>query len=323
MTNSPSESADGASGPEAAPLIPEDLPLDLPAYLAERRVVIDRALQDALPRPERWPIALHEAMAYSLFGGGKRLRPIVALAAFESISDHWDAGYEAVLPAACAVEMIHTYSLIHDDLPCMDDDDERRGRLTCHKKFGEALALLAGDALLTEAFRVVADEGLYRGTSDPVLIVRITRELSEAAGMRGMAGGQALDLGFEGSVDQPERLAFLHRRKTGALFRFSCLAGGLLARGSDSEVQALARFGETLGLAFQVADDLLDLEEDGPADAASGDGDAIPSFPALLGEEASHERARELADEAIACLEDLPEATALRCLARYAVERDY
>lgn len=299
----------------------EEVPLRLDAYLRDRRLLVDQALQRFLPAPERWPRKLHEAMHWSLFGGGKRLRPVLALAAFEAVDVHRERPYEAVLPAACAVEMLHTYSLIHDDLPAMDDDDERRGRPTTHVQYGEGLAILAGDALLTEAFRLVLDREGYRGAADTDRILEVGRALAEAAGWRGMVGGQSSDLGHESPVDSEEALTFLHRRKTGELFRYAAMAGATLADGSPEEVEALAEYGETLGLAFQVVDDLLDNEQD------QRDGKLLsqePSFPALLGTEESRRRAEQLHQRALGLLSSFGvSAEPLRLLMTFAVERDH
>tara|TARA_Y100001968_G_scaffold332659_1_gene391699 strand:- start:1102 stop:2010 length:909 start_codon:yes stop_codon:yes gene_type:complete len=294
----------------------------LDGWLTERRVLIDEALRRFLPTPARWPHRLHEAMCWSLFGGGKRLRPLLALAAFEAVGGRQERSYDAVLPAACAVEMIHTYSLLHDDLPCMDDDDERRGRPTCHIRFGEGLALLAGDALLTEAFRVALDPTHYRGLANAEQIGTVAGRLATAAGMSGMVGGQSSDLGFEGPIDTEDSLTFLHRRKTGELFAFSLFAGAVLGGGSPEQVQALSEYGETLGLAFQVADDLLDARQDQTERAPEAD--ETPSFPALLGLENSWERALELERRAHDQLELFGEqGELLAALVSFAVHRDH
>ena len=294
----------------------------LNAYLASRRGLVDQALKGFWAPPERWPKALHEGAAWSLFGGGKRLRPVLALAAFEAVGGADDLPYDAVMPAACAVEMVHTYSLIHDDLPCMDDDDERRGRPTTHVQFGEALALLAGDALLTQAFALICDRPAYRGAAGNDRIVDVAAALGRAAGWLGMVGGQSVDLGFEGPVDDEEALAFLHRRKTGELFRFACLAGATLGDGTHDQVRRLAEYGETLGLAFQIADDVLDDQQD---QGERGDDAAeTPSFTALLGAAAAMERAEALSQRALDLLADFgSRAEPLRSLAWYAVHRDH
>jgi geranylgeranyl diphosphate synthase, type II len=291
-------------------------------WLGDRRAVIDEALARLLPPPTRWPAKLHEAMCWSLFGGGKRLRPLLALAAFEAVGGRDNLSYDAVLPAACAVEMIHTYSLIHDDLPCMDDDDERRGRATCHKRYGEGLALLAGDALLTEAFRVALDPQHYRGLADPQRITSVAMRLAQAAGMSGMVGGQSSDLGFEGAVSSEAEVTFLHRRKTGELFSYALFAGATLGGGNPEQVRSLSKYGETLGLAFQVADDLLDARQD--VGQRAPDADETPSFPALLGEEESWNRALELEQQAHKELEGFGErGELLALLVSFAVHRDH
>ena len=294
----------------------------LRAYLGERRHLVDAALQRFLPAPERWPRTLHAAMSWSLFGGGKRIRPVLTMAAFEAVGGALDLPFDAVLPAACAVEMLHTYSLIHDDLPAMDDDDERRGRPTTHVQFGEGAAVLAGDALLTEAFRVVLDPAGYGGTADHALLTQVGARLAQAAGWLGMVGGQALDLGMEEPVATEAELAFLHRRKTGELFRFSTWAGALLGRGEPGAVTALGDYGETLGLAFQVVDDVLDELED-QTDRGS-EAAETPSFPALIGIDASRKRALELMERALDLLSPFgEEADSLRRLAWFTVHRDH
>ncbi|MCO4771097.1 MAG: polyprenyl synthetase family protein [Deltaproteobacteria bacterium] len=294
----------------------------LKAWLSERRHLVDEALRRALPAPDRWPKRMHEAMCYSLFGGGKRIRPVLVLAAFEAVGGARDLPYEAALPAACGVEMVHTYSLVHDDLPAMDDDDERRGRPTNHKQFGEGMAVLAGDALLTEAFAAVLDTDAYGGTADPALMTQVGRGLSRASGWLGMVGGQSLDLGMESPVITHDELAFLHRRKTGELFRFSCWSGALLGRGSEAQCAALGEYGETLGLSFQVVDDVLDELED--TTERADDAAETPSFPALIGLDASRKLAAELADRALASLEGFGvEADPLRRLAWFTVHRDH
>jgi geranylgeranyl diphosphate synthase type II len=294
----------------------------LESYLRPRRALVDEALHRYLPKPARWPAKLHEVMCWSLFGSGKRLRPVLALAAFDAVGGNDDMAYDAILPAACAVEMIHTYSLIHDDLPAMDDDEMRRGRPTSHIRYGEALALLAGDALLTEAFRVALDPAHYCGHADAERIAAVGMALSLAAGMCGMVGGQSSDLGFEGPVSDEAELTFLHRRKTGELFRFAGFAGATLGGGSPEQVQSLSDYGEILGLAFQVQDDLLDASQDSGED--STEEHTTPSFPALLGVDESRERARQLQRRAHEQLAGLgPRGDTLALLASFAVQRDH
>jgi geranylgeranyl diphosphate synthase type II len=267
------------------------------------------------------PQALAEAVAYSLLAHGKRLRPLLVMLACEASG----GTSENAIPAGCAVEMVHAYSLIHDDLPAMDDDDLRRGQPTCHKKFGEALAILAGDALLTGAFQVLAE-----GYPPPIAAVSIA-ELARGAGAAGMVAGQVLDLAPEGKVPMTamprtvEDLEGIHRRKTGALFLSSLRLGSIAACGVASP--ALDRFGHAFGLAFQIADDLIDVQgsvaEAGKRvgkDAARGK----LTFPGLLGIEESRRRTKDLFLEATTALETLgPRAKSLADLAKYVMERDH
>ncbi|MCG0313333.1 MAG: polyprenyl synthetase family protein [Calditerricola sp.] len=274
-------------------------PVALASYLRERAAAVDNEMRRLLARGDI-PPRLREAMAYSLFAGGKRIRPVLLLAAMEALG----ASCEPGLPAACAVEMIHTYSLIHDDLPAMDDDDWRRGRPTNHRVFGEAMAILAGDALLTEAFGVLASESAARGVP-PETIVALVRELAEAAGATGMVGGQVLDLEAEGKGVSVNELVTVHRRKTGALLVFCARAGALLAGADARQLEALTHYAEHLGLAFQIQDDILDEVGDAAklgkpvgSDRRKGKG----TFPALLGVEASRRDLARLSDAAKAAL---------------------
>jgi geranylgeranyl diphosphate synthase type II len=303
---------------------------DFAGELADRRQRIESGLRLWLGRvTDGAPPAVGEAMGYSLFAPGKRLRPLLVLMACE-------AGRESAahaVPAACAVEMVHTYSLIHDDLPAMDDDDLRRGLPTCHKKYGEALAILAGDGLLTGAFQVLAE-----GYPPRTAAVSIS-ELARGAGAAGMVGGQVLDLGAEGKVPMtgPPRTADdlegIHRRKTGALFSASLRLGLLAAQGEQpggpdpAAREALDRFGRAFGLAFQIADDLLDVE--GSSDRAGkrvgkDAGRGKVTFPGLLGADESRRRARALYAEAAAALDGLgPPARPLADLATSVADRDH
>jgi len=300
------------------------------AAVADRRARIEEGLRHWLGRISAdGPPALAEAMGYSLLAPGKRLRPLLTLLACEAAG-----GRPAdAVPAACAVEMVHTYSLIHDDLPAMDDDDLRRGLPTCHKKYGEALAILAGDALLTGAFQVLAEGYPHRTAAVSIA------ELSRAAGAVGMVGGQVLDLGAEGKVPStgPPRTADdlegIHRRKTGALFLAALRLGLLAAQGErpggpdPAARDALDRFGRAFGLAFQVADDLLDVQGSSDRagkrvgkDAARGK----VTFPGLIGVDESRRRARALYAEAVAALDGLgPPARPLAELAAAVTDRDH
>ena len=232
----------------------------LETYLQAQQQRLETALDHYLPATDADPPALSEAMRYSVFAGGKRVRPILLLAATEAVGG--DA--EAVLPAACALEFVHTYSLIHDDLPAMDDDDYRRGQLTSHKVFGEAVAILAGDALLTYAFEVMAGPDLTARFT-PAVLLQATHCLARAAGFSGMVGGQVVDMASEGREVPLDVLEYIHRYKTGALIGAAVSIGGLLGGGSAAQLEALKRYGQAIGLAFQIADDVLDVEGDSAA----------------------------------------------------------
>jgi geranylgeranyl diphosphate synthase type II len=298
---------------------------DLSEYLGRARSRVEEALARYTPEVREeagaaCPARLASAMRYSLLGGGKRLRPVLCLMAAEACGG--DA--EAAIPAACALEMVHTYSLIHDDLPAMDDDDLRRGRPTCHKAFDEATAILAGDGLLTLAFEIVA-----RDVRPVAAALECARVLAESAGPAGMVGGQMADLQAEDRAEGEGTLAELeaiHRRKTGALLRAPLRMGGLIAQASDSGLSALDRYGRAVGLAFQIVDDLLDVQGD---EAKLGkrvgkdDGLGKWTYPRFLGIEGSRLRARQLADEAIAAIQPFgTRGQWLRALALALLERD-
>lgn len=294
--------------------------MDLKAYLEERRSLVNRALAAYLPAVRGPAFRVVQAMHYSLFAGGKRLRPILCLAAAEAVG----GGPEEALPLACALEMIHTYSLIHDDLPSMDDDDLRRGQPTCHKQFDEATAILAGDGLLTEAFYTLA-AAAPRFQGREAMLLEVQELLSEAAGYRGMVGGQMLDLMAEGRRITLKELEIVHRLKTGALLIAATRAGALAGGGSRPQVAALTAYGERFGLAFQITDDLLDVEgEAAEMGKAPGMDEKRQkaTYPALLGLETSRQWAGRLVQEALAELEPFKERAApLRELARYLLVR--
>jgi geranylgeranyl diphosphate synthase type II len=294
--------------------------VELKRYLGERTALVDAALERWLPDNDILPAVLHQAMRYSVFAGGKRLRPILIIAACEAVG----GDPQRVLHAACAMEMIHTYSLIHDDLPAMDDDDFRRGQPTNHKVYGEANAILAGDALLTEAFRLLADPDANRDM-DPAIVLRVIETVARCAGSQGMVGGQVVDMESEGKPVDLATLQYIHTRKTGALFLASIQAGAWLGGGSADQVTALTRYGETAGLAFQIADDILDIVGDQAQlgkDVGSDQARGKATYPALLGLSEARRRAEELRDLAIAALEPLgPDAEPLRELARFIVDR--
>jgi len=290
----------------------------LETYVREAAARVEAALARSVAEPAGPSGRLFEAMRYSLLAGGKRLRPVLAIAACEAVG----GSVESVMGFACAIEMIHTYSLIHDDLPCMDDDDLRRGRPTNHKVYGEAIATLAGDGLLTDAFRVVASSSPK--VSAGVLLQTVI-DLADAAGSDGMAGGQVIDLLGEGRVLELKELEVLHRKKTGALFIASVVCGARLGGATEKQLESMRQYGQALGLAFQVADDLLDVEsnaEDLGKRTQKDEARGKATYPSLLGIEQSHQLARELASKAHAALADFDHrADPLRALASFAVER--
>ena len=278
--------------------------MDTRAYLLERLPLVNQALDTWLPSAETPPTQLHAAMRHILFPGGKRLRPALAFAAAEAVG----APPERALPAAAAVEVLHTYSLIHDDLPCMDDDDERRGRPSVHKAFGEATAVLAGDALLTAAFECLGRED---GGSDAAARLAATRDLAVAAGSLGLVGGQEDDLRFDRADVDTERIESVHRRKSAALIAASIACGARLGGADAATLEGLTRCGLAVGVAFQIADDVLDADDDDPC-----------SLVRAIGVDASRVRAETLLAEAEAELADLGDrAGSLRGLVRYAVRR--
>ncbi len=291
----------------------------LATYLDARRALVDAALDRVLPAIDTVPVTLHRAMRYSVLAPGKRLRPTLVIAGAEAVG----GAAEAVLDTACALELIHTYSLIHDDLPAMDDDDYRRGRLTNHKVFGEAMAILAGDALLTLAFRLVADNAAR--LADPRMIARVVADVADAAGTDGMVGGQVIDIESEGKDVGPETLEYIHRHKTAALIRVSLTAGAMLGGGRDAQVAPIRRAGEALGLAFQIVDDILDVEGSLAELGKTAGSDVRKkkvTYPALHGLDASKRKARELIEETKRVLEPLGQsAEPIRALADFVFER--
>ena len=285
----------------------------LSSYLREKKTLIDRYLMMFLGSPGKLPPTLYESMRYSLSAGGKRIRPILSIASCEAVGGMT----ENVIPAAIAIEMIHTYSLIHDDLPAMDNDDLRRGKPTNHKVFGEATAILAGDGLLTLAFSILS------GVSNSM---KILHEIALAAGPEGMVGGQQLDIENEGKNIDVKALEELHRRKTGALILAAVRSGGIAGGAAETQLSALTDYGMKIGLAFQIADDILDLEGDVEYIGKSPGKDVKQNkntYPALLGSTESKIVARNLVDEALEALESFDEkAVPLRMIAEYIVERN-
>jgi geranylgeranyl diphosphate synthase type II len=294
--------------------------MDLKSYLDHRISQVDKALESVLPGESTLPASLHKAMRYSIFAGGKRIRPILMIAACEAVG----GDPARVMPAACAMEMIHTYSLIHDDLPAMDDDDFRRGRPTNHKVFGEATAILAGDALLTEAFILLSNPEASREI-DAEIIRRVVHIIARCAGSLGMVGGQVVDMESEGKKIDFPTLEYIHTHKTGALILASVQAGALIGGADEGVFAALTRYGEAAGLAFQVADDILDVVGDQAQlgkDVGSDQARGKATYVALLGLEEARRRARELRDVALTALDPLGEsAEPLRSIASYIVDR--
>src|SRR6267142_1153996 len=291
--------------------------MKLPSFFEDDLQAVDTALQRLLPSEDTPPASIHKAMRYSVFAGGKRVRPILCL----ETARIFTSDVSAAMHPGCAIEFIHTYSLIHDDLPALDNDDLRRGKPTCHKKFGEAIAILAGDALLTLAFESIA--------AAPVAAERrvaILTEIATSAGtMNGMVGGQVADIEAEGKRVEPQMLEYIHRSKTAALIRASIAAGALCAGASADDVARLRRFGETIGWAFQVTDDILDVEESSAALGKTAGKDIAQekaTYPAVYGLERSHAIANDLATKAIAELAPFGErASRLREIAEFLVLR--
>ena len=288
-------------------------------YIAGQQQIVDAALDRWVPAEDIDPATIHKAMRYSLFAGGKRIRPLLAIAAANTVSDA-PVGVES---AACSLELIHTYSLIHDDLPALDNDDLRRGRPTCHKVYGDAMAILAGDALLTLAFEVLAK----LPDVDASRRIALVRELAVASGtVGGMIGGQVNDIEGEGKFPTAQLLDSIHRAKTGALLRASVRMGAIYAGASEEELGALTRFGEHIGLAFQIVDDILDVEQPSEALGKTAGKDAQQhkiTFPAVYGMARSHEMAEQERIEAHLALKMFDErAERLRELADLIVRRN-
>jgi len=288
-------------------------------YLTDRRSRVEAALDRYLPAATCTPEHLHEAIRYSVLAPGKRLRPILVLASAEAVGGDPDS----VMPAACALECIHAFSLIHDDLPCMDNDDYRRGRLTNHKVYGEAMAMLAGDALLTLAFELVAEAA---GPVAPARVVSALTLIATATGTRGMVGGQVVDIESEGQPIGPEKLEYIHSHKTGALLTASSVVGAMLCGASDEQQAKLCDYGRSIGLAFQIADDILDIVGDEAKigkPVGSDEGNDKATYPKLFGLDESRRMARAEVSAAVDAVAEFGEpAEPLRAIARYIVERD-
>jgi len=295
------------------------VPFALPEYLESRRHLVEQALERYLPSVSERPQRLHESIRYSVLAPGKRIRPILVIAGAEAVG----GTAEQVLPTACALECIHVFSLIHDDLPCMDNDDYRRGRPTNHKIFGEALALLAGDALLALAFQLIAENV---ASVPPERVLPTLHLVAKASGTWGMVGGQVVDMESQGQNVTPDTLHYIHSHKTGALLTCSVVAGATLAGGSASQVEALRRYGEHIGLAFQIADDILDIVGDQERigkPVGSDQKQDKATYPRLFGIEESRQRALHEMKAALQQLQGFDEkADPLRAIAQFIVERD-
>jgi geranylgeranyl diphosphate synthase type II len=269
--------------------------MKLQEYKAGRVHLVETYLDQNMPVETVYPEKIHEAMRYSVFAGGKRLRPVLTIAACEAVG----GAAESVLPTACAIELIHTYSLMHDDLPAMDNDDYRRGRLTSHRVYGEAIAILAGDGLLTLAFNFIT-KNMETGM-DPARVMAVIREVSEAAGTLGMIGGQVVDMESQNKQTSLETLNYIHNHKTGALFKAAVRVGGILAGATSLELAALTDYAENLGLAFQITDDILDVEGDFSLlgkPVGSDEKNNKATYPALVGLEQSKHIAKKCAADA-------------------------
>ena len=293
--------------------------MDLRAYVAARQKEVDRALDMFLPKETAKPPTIHKAMRYSIFAGGKRLRPILGLAAAEACGGE----RKAAMPLACAMECIHTYSLIHDDLPSMDNDDLRRGRATCHKVFGDGIAVLAGDALLTIAFEIAAKAQPTRRYS----LQQIISEIAVAAGSRKLIAGQVADLEAEGQPITRGELRYIHENKTAAMLIASVRLGAMSANAAPKQLEAISSFGAALGLAFQVIDDILDVTQTSEKLGKSAGKDVAAqkaTYPAVIGLEKSRREAQRLTREAHDALASFDaKAQTLHSLANYLLEREY
>ena len=294
--------------------------MNIKTYLVSRQKLIERALDRYLPKANAKPATLHRAMRYSVFAGGKRLRPILCLAAAEACRGN----VSNVLPLACALECIHTYSLVHDDLPSMDNDDFRRGRPTCHKVFGDGIAVLAGDALLTIALEIVSRTKPAPRYDISVLL----REIAVAAGSQRLIAGQVADLEAEGKNVKRDQLQFIHENKTAAILKSSVRLGAMSANADARKLSAITRFGQRLGLAFQIIDDILDVTQTSEILGKSAGKDVAAkkaTYPAVIGLEKSRAEARRLTRQAHSALSVFSshDAEPLHALANYLLEREY
>ncbi|WAC08453.1 MAG: polyprenyl synthetase family protein [Thermodesulfobacteriota bacterium] len=294
--------------------------MDVESFLKERKILIDAELEKILPPEDTFPASIHMALRHSVIDGGKRIRPILTLVVNELVGGN----YQTLIPFACGIELIHAYSLIHDDLPAMDNSDFRRGKPSCHKAFGETIALLAGDALLTLAFQVMTDPVLYE-THHPLSIVKAIHVIAQAAGLQGMVTGQTLDIETQGKVFDLPLLEYIHTHKTGALILAAVKAGAILGEAGEDALEAFTNYGKTIGLAFQITDDVLDvmgstqtLGKETGLDSMQGKA----TYPGLLGLKESQKRIRELTQHAEQALSQFGrKAEPLKQIARYLAER--
>ena len=296
--------------------------VDVKAYLQEKAELIEKNLVDYLPPQNKFPSVIHESMHYSVFAGGKRLRPILMLATGEL----FDGDLDEMMPYACAVELIHTYSLVHDDLPALDNDDLRRGKATNHKVFGEAKAILAGDGLLNRAYETMLQQGL-KGNLDSEVYLRSAKEISDAIGTDGMIGGQVVDLDMEGKEIDENTLLYIHNNKTGKLLSASIKAGAILALAKKDDIERLSRFSQYVGLGFQIVDDILDVTgEEEKLGKKIGQDENIDkaTFPRVFGLQNSKKEANKMIEKA---LEELSyygdKANILKELTKFLINRDY
>jgi len=293
--------------------------VDITRYIKDKKKLIDSFLKiytDRIEKRAECPARLREAMTYSLMAGGKRIRPVLSIAAYEAVGGMSND----IMPVAASLELIHTYSLIHDDLPAMDDDDLRRNKPTNHRVFGEATAILAGDALLTDAFSIIAG-----ANAAPEILISVIRELSHACGPEGMVGGQLVDMMLEGKRAEKRELIYIHKHKTGTFIRGAIRIGAIMANASSAKLNALTKYGETAGLAFQVIDDILDItgtpEETGKT-TGSDIAKSKNTYPSIYGLKKSKEIAEGLINDSLAAIKDFDaKAEPLRELAKYMLER--
>ncbi len=294
--------------------------MDLKNYLSKKKTVIDRALQSHFPEPVGLLSDIIKALQYSLFAGGKRLRPVLCMAGAEAVGGN---GAD-VVPVACALELIHTFSLIHDDLPVMDDDDTRRGKPSNHRVFGEGLALLAGDGLMIDAFALITTAGLSPRIS-PENVLEVTGLIARAAGYQGMVGGQAVDIQSEGKTVGLSTVEFIHTRKTGALIAASVISGAILGNGDETQIMAVTSYGKKTGLAFQISDDILDIEGNSSMLGKKAGADRQKkkiTYPSVVGLNKSKKIQADLVESAIESLEVFDnKADPLRHIARYIIDR--